>query len=82
MNNMITPTKHTSIKYSVIYVSGVILKLLQDNNIMKFDELKQLLIKNLGVKAKPRLSISLTFLYSIGKIEYLKKLDAITVTNE
>lgn len=79
---MLTPTKHTSIKYSVIYVSGVILKLLQDNNIMKFDELKQLLIKNLGVKAKPRLSISLTFLYSIGKIEYLKELDAITVTNE
>lgn len=79
---MLAPTKHTSIKYSVIYVSGVILKLLRDNNIMKFDELKQLLINNLGIEAKPRLIISLTFLYSIGEIEYLKEIDAIIVTNE
>jgi len=79
---MLTPTKHTNIKYSIIYISGIILKILQENSILKYDELKDLLIKNIGIKAKSRLNISLTFLYSIGKIEYLKKLDAITITNE
>jgi len=79
---MLTPTKHTKIKYSVIYISGIILKLLYNNSIMKYDELKQLLVKQLGEKAKFRLNISLTFLYSIGKIEYMKELDAITIINE
>ena len=82
MNNMLTPTKHTKIKYSIIYISGIILKILQGNSILKYDELKQILIKDLGQKAKSRLNISLTFLYSLGKIKYLKELDAITITNE
>jgi hypothetical protein len=79
---MLTPTKHTHIKYSIVYISGIILKMLQENSILKYDEMKQLLIKNIGIKAKSRLNISLTFLYSIGKIGYLKELDAITITNE
>ena len=79
---MLTPTKHTKIKYSIIYISGIILKILQGNSILKYDELKQILIKDLGQKAKSRLNISLTFLYSLGKIKYLKELDAITITNE
>ncbi len=79
---MLTPTKHTNVKYSIVYISCAILKMLQENSILKYDELKQLLIKNIGIKAKSRLNISLTFLYSIGKIEYLKELDAITISNE
>jgi len=81
MNNMLTPTKHTKIKYSVIYISGIILKYMQNENVVKYEELKEMLVNNLGVKAKLRLNISLTFLYSIGKVEYLKDLDAVTILN-
>ncbi len=82
MSNILTPTKHTNIKFSVIYVAGVILKVLHDNGILKYDELKQILIKEIGINVKSRTNISLTFLYAIGKIKYLKDLDAITLINE
>lgn len=78
---MLTPTKHTKIKYSVIYISGIILKYVQNENIVKYEDLKEILISNLGVKAKSRLNVSLVFLYSIGRIKYLKDLDAIAIVN-
>lgn len=81
MNKMLTPTKHTKIKYSVIYIAGIILKYLQNDGVVKYEELKDMLINNLGVKVKSRLNITLTFLYSIGKVQYLKDLDAITIVN-
>lgn len=79
---MLTPTKHTNIKYSIVYISGIILKILQENSILKYDELKQIVIENIGVKTKARINISLTFLFAIDKIEYLNELDAITLINE
>jgi hypothetical protein len=79
---MLTPTKHTNIKYSIVYISGIILKILQENSILKYDELKQLVIENSGIKTKARINISLTFLFAIHKIEYLKELDAIILINE
>ena len=81
VNKMLTPTKHTKIKYSVIYISGIILKYVQNENIVKYEDLKEILISNLGVKAKSRLNVSLVFLYSIGRIKYLKDLDAIAIVN-
>ncbi|MFH0733363.1 MAG: ABC-three component system middle component 8 [bacterium] len=79
---MLKPTKHTAIQYSVIYISGIILKKLQENGILKYDDLKNLLIQNIGVKAKSRLNSSLTFLFALDKIEYLKELDAISITKQ
>lgn len=82
MNKMLTPTKHTNIKYSAIYIAGIILKYIQKENIVKYEDLKEILVGNLGVKAKPRLNVSLTFLFSIGKIKYIKELDAIALVDE
>jgi len=82
MNKMLTPTKHTKIKYSTIYIAGIILKYIQKENIVKYEDLKEILVGNLGVKAKPRLNVSLTFLFSIGKIKYIKELDAIALVDE
>jgi hypothetical protein len=79
---MLKPTKHTAIQYSVIYISGILLKMLQENGILKYDELKKLLTQNIGVKAKSRFHSSLTFLFALDKIEYLKELDAITLTKQ
>lgn len=76
---MLTPTKHTNIKFSVIYIAGKILSYFKNESILTYDEVKQMLVNDLGGKAKINLSFALTFLYSIGKIEYLKKIDAIAI---
>ncbi len=79
---MLTPSKHTKIKYSAIYIAGIILKYIQKENIIKYEDLKEILVGNLGVKAKNRINVSLTFLYSIGKVKYIKELDAVALINK
>ena len=76
---MLTPTKHTNIKYSVIYIAGKILGFLKQESLLKYEDLKVMLINEIGVTAKHNINYSLTFLFSIGKIEYLKDIDAITL---
>ncbi len=76
---MLTPTKHTNIKYSIIYISGKILIFLKKEPLIKYDDLKEILIHKIGLKAKNNIDYALTFLYSINKIEYLKDIDAITL---
>lgn len=79
---MLTPTKHTNIKYSVIYIAGKVLGFLKNETLIKYEDLKEMLISEIGIKAKNNIDYSLTFLFSIGKIEYLKKIDAITLIND
>tara|TARA_Y100001933_G_C18740899_1_gene455738 strand:- start:448 stop:699 length:252 start_codon:yes stop_codon:yes gene_type:complete len=82
---MLAPTKHTNIRYSVIFIAGKILKYLKSENLLKYEDLKNSLIFELGVKSKYNLDFALTFLYSIGKIQYIKEIDAIeliSITNE
>lgn len=79
---MLTPTKHTNIKYSVIYISGKVLGFLRKETLIKYEDLKEMLICEIGINAKNNIDYSLTFLFSIGKIEYLKKIDAITLIND
>lgn len=79
---MLTPTKHTNIKYSVIYIAGKVLGFLKKESLIKYDDLKEMLVSEIGVNAKNNIDYSLTFLFSIGKIEYLKNLDAITLMND
>jgi hypothetical protein len=76
---MLTPTKHTNIKYSVIYIAGKILEFLKNETLIKYDDLKEMLVRKIGVKAKNNVDFSLTFLFAIGKIEYLKSIDAVTL---
>lgn len=78
---MLTPTKHTNIKYSVIYIAGRVLGFLKKETLIKYEDLKEMLVTEIGVNAKNNIDYSLIFLYSIGKIEYLKNIDAITLIN-
>lgn len=82
---MLAPTKHTNIRFSVIFIAGKILKSLNNEGLLKYDDLKNLIISDLGSKSKYNLDFALTFLYSIGKIRYIKDIDAIeliSTTNE
>ncbi len=82
MNNMIEPTKHTNIKYSVIFIAGKVLYYLQNENILKYEDLKAVMINDLGNNAKYNINNALTFLYSIGKVNYLSGIDAITLIQD
>lgn len=79
---MLEPTKHTNIKYSVIYIAGKILAYLQNENILKYDDVRGLLIKEIGYNAKHNINYAFTFLFSIGKIQYLESLDAVTLLSD
>lgn len=74
---MIKPDKHTDIKYSIIYLSTFIMKEVMTNGVIKFDDLKESLIQNIGKKANENFEHSLSYLFLIGKIEYIPKNDLI-----
>jgi len=74
---MITPTKHTDIKYSVLYLSNKIIRYLKRENIIKINDLIEMLVADLGHKVKNNINEALIFLYALNKIEYIKELDAI-----
>lgn len=74
---MLKPDKHTEIKYSVVYLSAVIMKEIQKNGVIKYDELKSALIQKNGNKVTENFEHSLSFLYLLGKINYLQELDSI-----
>ncbi len=79
---MLAPTKHTNIKYSVIYIAGKVLGFLKKETLIKYEDLKEMLVSEIGINAKNNIDYSLTFLFSIGKIEYLKNIDAIMLIND
>ena len=79
---MLTPTKHTNIKYSVIYIAGKVLVYLKRESVLKYDDIRDLLVNEIGQKSKYNVDFALTFLYSIGKIKYSKSIDAITLIKD
>ena len=76
---MITPTKHTDIRYSVLFLSNKVIRYLKRENIIKINDLIETLIADLGHKVKNNITETLIFLYALNKIEYIKELDAISL---
>ena len=79
---MLLPTKHMNIKCSVLYIAGMLLLFLKDNEIMEYDVLKEKTIHELGKWSKGNINNALTFLYALGKIEYVQRLDAIKLIDK
>jgi hypothetical protein len=79
---MLTLDKHTNIKYSLIYVSGIVLKTVQNNGIIGYDDLLNTTIKQTGNQAKDIFQFALSFLYLNNKIVYNQKSDSITTTKQ
>ncbi len=74
---MIVPNKYLDLNLSVVNLGGIILKILQVSEIMKYDDLLDRLIFAQGENAKEVFSPTLSFLYLLGKIQYNKDLDTI-----
>lgn len=79
---MITPSKHTDIRYSVLFLSNKIIKYLKRENIIKFNDLIEMLIAEFGSKVKSNVNESLLFLYAMNKVEYVKEIDAISLVEK
>jgi len=72
---MIKPTKHMNLNYSIIKVTGEILKLLNKQKIMEYSELLNRLQAIHGEDIKYNFIPSLNLLYLFGKIKYHAKGD-------
>jgi len=78
---MIKPTKYTNIELSVIGLSSEILKLLLFESSLKYSQVIGRVIHMRGEGAKQNFLLALSFLYLIGKIEYLPDEDVIRLIN-
>jgi hypothetical protein len=73
---MIAAHKYLNLDLSVINVSALIISKLKGNNLLKYDELLGAMVSVLGEKVRDVFPYSLNFLFLLGKISYLDKLDA------
>ena len=76
---MLTPHKHTDIKYSVPYISGLIMREVKRSGITKYDDLKNVIINQVGKEIGDAFEYSLSFLYLINEISYNQKSDTIMI---
>lgn len=74
---MLRPDKHTDIKYSIVFLSAVMMKEILDNGIINYDDLKNSLTYKIGKGITENYEYTLSYLFMLGKIEYVDKLDSI-----
>ena len=67
---MITPHKYLNLDLCVLNVSALIIKELKQTNLIKYDELLNLLTLSLGNEVTNVYPYAIDFLYLLGKIEY------------
>jgi len=78
---MLKPDKYLDPRYSVINVTGLMIKILKKNGILTLNELLAALTDQLDPKIKETYLASLSFLFVLGKVQYNQKLDAIELVN-
>lgn len=69
--------KHTDPSVSVIYIAGLILEVIKKSEIIEYDALFSILAKKTSNRAKEIYHYALSFLFLVGKIEYVKGIDAV-----
>lgn len=74
---MLIPDKYTDPKLTVIYVAGIMQREIQNSGIIHYDELKERVITLVGKKALKLFPLANSFLFLLGKIEYIAELDSI-----
>ena len=74
---MISAHKYLDLNLSLLNLGGVILNIIKEDNVVKYDELLEKVILLRGINAKEVFIPALSFLYLLGKIEYQKDIDTI-----
>jgi len=74
---MLKPDKHTNLKLSVFNIAAIIIRLLKESEILKYDELLSSVIKETNQSSKELFIKANSFLFLLKKIEYLPNLDSL-----
>lgn len=74
---MLKPDKHTNPKLSIINIAGLIINELKQKEIATYDELLSSLIKQTNESVKEIFSYANSFLFLLGRIEYIPNLDSL-----
>lgn len=76
---MIKPNKYTNLDLSVLNVGGMILKSLSTCSVQKYGDLENHVVAGLGEPAKAVFVNALSFLYTVGRINYQSTTDTINL---
>lgn len=68
--------KNTDPSLTIIFISSLIMKALNENEVIPYFDLKDYVIRNVSEKADYVIPYALSFLYTINKIEYIAELDS------
>lgn len=79
---MLKPDKHTNLKISIFNIAGIILKALQKEEILKYDELLTIVINETDESSKKLFPLANSFLYLLNKIEYFADIDSFRLNHE
>lgn len=74
---MLRPDKHTNLKLSVFNIAAIIIRLLRESEILKYDELLSSVIKETNQSSRELFIKANSFLFLLNKIEYLPNLDSL-----
>jgi hypothetical protein len=74
---MLAPNKHTDIKYSIPYIAGIIMREMKRSGIIQYDDLKNVIISEVGKEIGDSFEYSLSFLYLLNEISYNQQSDTI-----
>lgn len=76
---MIKPNKYTNLDLSILNVGGMILKSLSSCSVQKYEDLENHVVVGLGEPAKAVFVNALSFLYTVGRINYQSTTDTINL---
>jgi len=74
---MITPHKYLDLNMSLVFLGSIVLVILKEERIIKYNELQEKVISATSENAKNLYNPALSFLYILGKIEYHRDIDSI-----
>jgi hypothetical protein len=76
---MLKLSKHTDPSLSVLNVAGLTIEILQQNKILTHDDLLASLTHQTSKNVKEVYHYALSFLYLVGKLEYIPEIDALRI---
>lgn len=74
---MITPHKYLDLNLSILNLGGLILAIIKEIGVIKYDELLNRVVLARGDNAKDVFVQTLSFLFILGKIDYQRDIDTI-----
>jgi len=77
---MISPHRFLNFNYCLINVTSLIIQALLERNSASLDQLLKFCKNNYNEINEEDILISVTFLYSVGRVNYLNDNDVVTIT--